>query len=128
MSHESGGRHHVERVFWSVSVADLRSVVDEARTALVELVAELRAGTAQGDAAPSPEVVGQALQFVVYGKGHRITVATAGEGGTAIATSENGEPEQPGFWTTSRRIGAAIVGIAAIVTSVAAVLALHPKF
>jgi hypothetical protein len=39
----------------------------------------------------------------------------------------NGEPEQPGFWTTPRRIGAAIVGLAAIVTAVAAILALHPK-
>jgi AbiTii-like protein len=127
MSHESGGRYHVERVYWSVSASDLRSVVDAVRTALIELVAEMRAGMAGGDTAPSPEVTGQALQFAVYGKGHRITVATAGEGGTATATSKSAEPEEPGFWTTSRRIGAAIVGFAAIVTAVAAILALHPK-
>ena len=33
MSHESGGRYHVERVYWSVSAADFRSVVDAVRTA-----------------------------------------------------------------------------------------------
>jgi AbiTii len=128
MSHYSGGRYHVERVYWSVSAADFRSVVDAVRTALVELVAEMRAGTAAGDTAPPPEVVRQAVQFVVYGKGHRITVATAGEGGTAIAASQNGELEQPGFWTTSRRVSAALVGLATIVGAVAAVLALHPSF
>ena len=127
MSHESGRRYHVERVYWSVSAADFRSVADAMRTALVELVAEMRAGTAAGDAAPPPEVVRQAVQFVVYGKGHRITVATAGEGGTAIATSQNGELEQPGFWTTSRRVSAALVGLATMVGAVAAV-PLHPSF
>jgi len=123
MTHESQGRYQVERVYWSVSVADLRSVADAVRTALVELVAEMRAGTAADQMAPSPEVASQAVQLAVYGKGHRITVAAAGDGGTAIATSRDGELEQRGFWTTSRRIGAAIVGLAAIVSAVAAVLA-----
>jgi hypothetical protein len=127
MTHEIG-RYRVERVYWSVSVAVLRGVVDAIRTVLTELVAEMRAGTPGGDEVPPPEVAAQAVQFAVYGKGHRITIATAGEGGTATATSGNGELEKPGFWTTSRRIGAAIVGLAAIVTAVAAILALHPKF
>jgi hypothetical protein len=99
-------------------------VVDAVRTALVELVAELRAGTAQGDPAPSSEVVEQALQFAVYGKGNRITVATAGEGGTAIATSGSGELEESGFWTWWR-IGAVVVGLFTIAGAVAAILALH---
>lgn len=124
MTHESEGRYQVERVYWSVSAADFRSVADAVRTALVELVAEMRAGMVSGDAAPSPEVVGQAVQFVVYGKGHRITVANAGEGGTAIATAETGEPAERGFWTVSRRIGAAIVGLATIVGTIVAILAL----
>jgi len=126
MTHEVG-RYQVEQVYWSVSPAVLRGVVDAIRTALTELVAEMRAGMAGGDAAPSPEVVGQALQFAVYGKGHRITVATAGDGGTAIAAPQSSESEEPGFWTTTRRIWAAVGVLAGIVAAVAAVLALHPK-
>lgn len=124
MTHEIG-RYQVERVYWSVSPAVLSGVVDAVRTALTELVAEMRAGTAGGDEGLTPEVAGQAVQFVVYGKGHRITVATAGEGGTAVATAGGEEPEEPRFWTW-RRAGAILVGLATIAGAVAAILALHP--
>jgi AbiTii len=118
------------RVYWRMSAADLRGVVDAVRTALTELVAEMRAGMAEGEQAPSPELAEQALRVAVYGNKNRITLtnAMAGQGGTATAKPGGGEQEEPGFWTTSRRIGAAIVGLAAIVTAVAAILTLHPKF
>jgi AbiTii len=45
MTHEVG-RYQVEQVYWSVSPAVLRGVVDAIRTALTELVAEMRAGMA----------------------------------------------------------------------------------
>jgi AbiTii len=121
------GRYRVERVYWSVSVAVLRGVVDAVRTVLTELVAEMRAGTPGGDEVPPAEVAAQAVQFAVYGKGHRITVATAGEGGTTIAAPQDGDLEEPGFWTTSRRIWAVLVGLATIIGAIAAVVALHPK-
>ncbi len=125
MTHEIG-RYQVERVYWSVSSAVLSGVVDAVRTALTELVAEMRAGTAGGDEVLTPEVAGQALQFVVYGKGHRITVAAAGEGGTAVATIGGEEPEESRFWTW-RRAGAILVGLATIAGAVAAILALYPS-
>lgn len=124
MTHEVG-RYQVERVYWSVGTGVLRGVVDAIRTALTELVAEIRAGMAGGDVTPSPDVVGQAVQFAVYGKGNRITVATAGPGGTATATSSSEEPEESRFWTW-RRAGAITVGLATIAGAVAAILALHP--
>ena len=108
-----------------MSAAVLSGVVDVIRTTLTELVAEMRAGMTEGEAAPTPEVAGQALQFVVYGKGHRITVAAAGEGGTAIATSGGSEPEESRFWTW-RRIGALLVGLATIAGAIAAILTLLP--
>lgn len=120
MTHEVG-RYQVERVYWSAGTG----VVDAIRTTLTELVAEIRAGTAAEDGTPSPETVGQAVQFAVYGKGNRITVATAGPGGTATATTAGEEPEETRFWTW-RRAGAVIVGLATIAGAVAAILALHP--
>jgi hypothetical protein len=122
------GRIHVDRVYRVVSVANLQAVTDGVRTALTELLAELRGGTPTGAEIPSAEVTGQALQVVLHGSKHRVTInnAIADGGGTATATPNVAEREAPGFWTTSRRIGAAIVGLAAIVTAVAAILALHP--
>jgi AbiTii len=124
MTHEVG-RYRVERVYWSAGTGVLCGVIDAIRTTLTELVAEIRVGTAAENGTPSPETVGQAVQFAVYGKGNRITVATAGAGGTATATSAGEEPEETRFWTW-RRTGAAIVGLATIAGGVAAILALHP--
>lgn len=124
MTHEVG-RYQVERIYWSVNAAVLRGVTSVMRGKLIELVAEMRAGTVQGEGIPPPAIAEQAVQFVLYGKGHRITLATAGEGGTAIAAFQDGASDERGFWTRSRRVGAAIVGLAGIVSAVAAVLALH---
>lgn len=124
MTHEIG-RYQVERVYWSVGTGVLRGVLDAIRTTLTELVAEIRAGTAAGDVTPSPDVVRQAVQFTVYGKGNRTTVAAAGPGGTATVTSSSEEPAESRFWTW-RRAGAIIVGLATIAGAVAAILALHP--
>ena len=127
MTHEIR-RMQVERVYWSVSAADFRGVVNGVRTALTELVAEMRAGTGPGAQAPPAEVASQAVQIAVYGDKNRITLNApiAGEGGTAIALTEPAEAEQSGFWTTFRRIGAAIVGLATVAGAIAAIWALHP--
>jgi hypothetical protein len=124
MTHEVG-RYQVERVYWSAGTGVLCGVVDAIRTTLTELVAEIRAGMTVEDGVPSSELVGQAVQFAVYGKGNRITVATAGPGGTAITAFDSGEPEESKFWTW-RRAGPIIVGLATIAGAVAAILALHP--
>ena len=124
MTHEVG-RYQVERVYWSAGTGVLCGVIDAIRTTLTELVAEIRAGTAGEDGAPSPEVVGQAVQFAVYGKGNRVTFAAAGPGGTAITIAGSEEPEESRFWTWPR-VGAVIVGLATIAGAVAAILALHP--
>jgi hypothetical protein len=103
----------------------LCGVIDAIRTTLTELVAEIRAGTTGEDGALSPEIVGQAVQFAVYGKGNRVTFAAAGPGGTAITVADSEEPEKSRFWTWPRA-GAIIVGLATIAGAVAAILALYP--
>lgn len=102
-------------------------MVDGVRTALTELVAEMRAGTGPGVQAPPAEVASQAVQIAVYGDKNRITLnaAVTGDGGTAIASHQVGEEAQSGFWT-ARHIGAIVVGVATVIGAVAAVLALHP--
>jgi hypothetical protein len=49
-------------------------------------------------------------------------------GSGLLGEIERGEAEQHGFWTTSRRIGALIVGLATIIGAIAAVWALHPHW
>jgi hypothetical protein len=83
---------------------------------------------AEGEEIPSPELTDQAVRVAVHGSKNRITLSTAQarEGGTATVAPQ--EPDKRGFWTTSRRIGALVVGLATIAGAVAAILALHPEF
>jgi hypothetical protein len=121
MTHEIR-RMQVERVYWKVGAADFRGVVEGVRTALVELVAEMRAGTEPGAQSPAAEVAAQAVQVAIYGDKNRITLNTAmaKDGGTAIAVPQADEADQPGFWTTTRLIWGATIGIATTVGAVAA--------
>jgi hypothetical protein len=116
-------------VYWSVASAAVRGVLDQIRTALTLLVAELRANTPDEAELPSPQVADQAVQFVVTGKRHRINVNTAqasGAGASANVTVEPPAVETSTFWTRSRRIGAFVVGLATIAGAIAAIAALHP--
>jgi hypothetical protein len=57
------------------------------------------------------------MNFVISGKRARVTVsaAQASGSGTQASVTASSEPQsEPGFWTTSRRIGAALVGLATI--------------
>lgn len=112
----------VTAVYWQVSGAALRAVLDRVRSALAELLGELVAGLA--DARPlSAELANQAMNVAVNGSKARVTVtnAQAATGGTATAGG-TAEAKPSGFWTTSRKIGAFIVGVATIVAAIAAVL------
>ncbi len=65
---------HITSVYWQVSRASLKGIVDQVRTALTELVAELRAGTPRNEDLPSQEVANQAVNVTVRGIGQRINV------------------------------------------------------
>ena len=49
-------RGHIERMYWGVSPAVLEGVVDQVRTALINLVAEITAHMPEGVHTRSPEV------------------------------------------------------------------------
>lgn len=114
-------------IYWAVAPAAVRGVLDQIRTALTVLVAELRANMSLNEQVPSAAVANQAVQVLVTGKRHNISVNTAqadGEGTSATVNApEPKEPDSP-FWTRSRKIGAFIVGAATIIGAVAAVIAI----
>lgn len=100
-------RQTVERVYWSVGVNTFAGILDAVRTALVQLVVEMRAATPDADAQPALEAAAQAVEVAIYGKarvkqvvvnqiGANSSGAAAGEGSVAVG---GGEPEsRPRRW------------------------------
>lgn len=113
-------------VYWAVAPAALRGVLDQIRTALTLLIAELRANMPTDEQVPSAATADHAIQFVITGERHNINVTAAHAEGDAtsasVALPESLEVDSQ-FWTKSRKIGAFIVGVATIVAAVAAVIA-----
>jgi hypothetical protein len=78
---------HLERLYWGVSPVALAGVVDQVRTTLTAMTAEIRAIMPEGMEVPSPEVANNAHHVVVEGgKRHTINV-TAPPGGSTVATA-----------------------------------------
>jgi hypothetical protein len=115
----------VERVYWMVGLNVFTGIIDTVRTTLVELVAEMRAGTPAGAGVPTREVADQALEIAVNGKVGRLIINQVGPGSTAVATAGgtasagNSMPE-----SRSRRWMWWLVGIAGVLTAAAAIAAL----
>jgi hypothetical protein len=94
-------------VYWSLSAPALAGVLDAIRTTLVELVAEMQAGTPASADVPSPEVVDHALNLVIHGQGARtINVNTAAAGG-----SGSHQVEAKGPFIDASRVEAAWPGL-----------------
>lgn len=106
-------------LYWSVSTIALEGVLDQIRTRLAELIAELRSGTPRGQDLPSPAQAANAVNFVINGRGNRVSIAQAAHGST-ITSRPDEAPRR--FWTTARIIGAAIVGLFTIAGTVIAAL------
>lgn len=113
----------ITALYWSVSPAALRGVVDQVRTALAELVSEMRAGTPVGEDVPSAEVADQAVNVAIHGKNARVVVTAQKAGGDATSTS--GPQTDSDWWTTWRKVGASLVGAATIAAAVFGFLALR---
>jgi hypothetical protein len=118
MNHEIGIPHQqITEIYWSVAAPVLVGVLDQVRTALADLVGELRAAMSSDDGdLPTPEQVGQAMSVAVHGNRSRVVVTNAqasGESSASVAPAANEEPGM--FGTTGRRIGAIAVGLATII-------------
>jgi hypothetical protein len=117
----------VERVYWAVSAIPLARTIEAVRTNLIELVAEMRAGTPGGAELPSGAVADQAVKVVVKGLANRV-VYNSVEGGVAgDVTTTIGGTTSTGITAPepkSRRVGWWIVAAATVVAAVVGVLAL----
>ncbi|MEU9255474.1 hypothetical protein AB0D66_26965 [Streptomyces sp. NPDC048270] len=108
-------------IYWSVSPAALHGLVDQVRTTVVELVAELRAAMPEDQQIPTPDQMDHALHVVVHGDRARINVTAAQSSGSASSSVGQPQDNEGPFWTTGRRLGAGIVGLATLIGTVAAV-------
>ncbi len=114
---------HIDRIYWAVSPTAFRGVVSHVRTSLVKLIAELRATTPEGHAAPSQDAADQAINFVISGKRAKVNVNAAQAFGTATTATVNGAaPTEPPTWTAWRTVGAVVVGLATIAAAVFAAI------
>ena len=128
MSHErKTGLSRVEEIYWTVSSVELHGIVDRVRTICTELVAELRGSQRDDKADPKPKEVQQAVTMIFNGRarvGNVVTNQAANASHATIKESETKDDDSP-FWTRAKKIGAATVGIATILGTVAGWLALH---
>lgn len=116
----------ITALYWSVSQVTLEGVVDQVRTILVELVAEMKAATPRNVATPSAAVADQAVNVAVYGKKASVNVNTAqasGDGShhvqaTPAAATGVKRPWWMGLW-------GAVLGVATLLTTAAAIAAVH---
>lgn len=127
MNADSGNPfQQIVSIYWAVSPAAVRGVLDQIRTSLAQLVAELRATMSSDDAVPSAEAANQAVEVVVSGRRSKVNVTTAqatGTGSTAATTaSDQPGSAESGSWTRGKRIGGVVVGLATIAAAVFAAI------
>lgn len=115
-------RAHIDAIYWNVSVIALEGVLDQVRTRLAELIAELRSMVPEGESLPTAAQASNAVTLVVNGGRARVNISQATSPvTTSIPDGPNVSPEKM-FWTTSKAIFAAIVGGATVIGTVVAVL------
>jgi hypothetical protein len=115
----------VERVYWEVGVNRFAAALDAGRTALVQLVVEIRA-VAGGGGEPSREAAEQAVDVALYGKARvrNLVINQVAAGGQGAVSGSGpaaigGEPE-----ARSRRWMWWVVATATVVGAVATVILL----
>lgn len=108
----------ITRLYWEVHVSSLVRIVDVVRTTLVELVAEMRAGTPH-DADPTKAVTDQAVSVAIYGDKNRVKLVDISQTRANGDITEHGELESPG-----RRLMWWLVGIATVIAAIVGIIAL----
>jgi hypothetical protein len=109
----------VTHLYWEVHVAAVEGIIDGIRTTLVELLAEMRAGTPAGQAFPTEAVADQAVRIAVTGDGNRVTVLHS-SGADQIGDGPRGETNGPPWWRSLKVVGSLVVGIATIAAAILA--------
>ncbi len=107
------------QLYWAVAPVALEGVVDQVRTTLTVMMAEINANVPGGTETPPAEVATNAIHFAVTGKRNKINFTAPQAGSTVETTPPADEEGKPRRWI---RVAAAV--IVGLVTIAAAVLAL----
>jgi len=126
MQSDAGGGVHIDAIYWRVSKVALDGVVDQIRTRLTELMAELRSLTPGTQGMPNAQQATAAYDIVIRGINAKVVINTISGGDGSVNRIEPADPEvHSSFWTASRRIAAIVVGVATVIAAVVAVLQFH---
>ena len=107
----------VERIYWSVSPTAVFGVVDQVRTRLVGLVAEVRAAASNPNS-PSAEAVTNAVEVAIYGKARDIHISAAQSSGPGPATVTTPPAGDRPWWRRTKVLWGIAVGLATIAGTV----------
>lgn len=113
----------VQSVYWSASPTAIFGVVDQVRTKLIQLIAQIRSDTGSAND-PSRDAVENALNVVIHGNKSKVTVQAAQTGRGASKVTTQPTDISPPWWRTSRAIWTFVVGLAGIVAAVISYLQL----
>jgi hypothetical protein len=112
-------------VYWSVSKTALSGVLDQVRTTLTELIAEIRVTVPDEKADPPSETVSNALSVALHGSPKaRITLTTSQSHGASTIKNADAEPddgEEASFWARNKT-AAFIAGAVAVAAGIATVI------
>lgn len=124
MTYELGDELQViNRVYWNVSPSTIFGILDQVRTTLVELVAQIRAETGTVSD-PSTDALQNAVNVAIHGNKSHVTVnaAQTTAGGDAKVITESLSEKLPPWWRTTKAFWAFLVGLAGIAGAVFAYL------
>ncbi|MFK0131139.1 hypothetical protein ACIQRZ_12335 [Streptomyces rubiginosohelvolus] len=115
----------ITAVYWSVSKASIAGVLDQVRTTLTELVAEIRATVPDEHTDPSRETLGNALTVALHGSPKaRVTLTTSQSHGASTIKNADASPDdgdQASFWAKNK-VAAFIAGAVAVAAGIATVV------
>ena len=110
----------ITRIFWLTSRASMRGVVEQVRTSLVELVSEITALMPNDQSQPSKEAVDQAVDLVVTGKRHNVTIVSSQAVHAPTSSVALPSASAETWWQRWRKRGL-IIGLSTVVAAAAAV-------
>lgn len=113
----------INSIYWSISQTALVGVIDQVRTRLAELLAELRAATPADADGPTATQATNAVNVVVHGRGNHVQIAQASERATnSVEQPPAQSTTDAPFWTLGKRVSAILVGAATIAGAIFAAI------
>ncbi len=112
----------ITRIYWAVSRASINGVIEQVRTSLAELIAEIAAFLPDHDADPDKTTVDHAVGLIVTGKRNnvRLVNSQSSNSSTSQVGDFDSESEDTPWWTRWRKRGL-IIGAATIAAAIATV-------